>query len=261
MTYKNNIVVNTLRKLRDLLYYKKGKSIIIITLPKSGTAYILSYLLKGLRYKSGHETFSSGFPNAVVHIENIKTFLQGGYVGATHMPSDHECLEYLYKVKKVVHMRDPRQATLSWTHFVQKHGQKNLDQGYKVVDPETKAPPEYLDWPLEKKLDFMIDNYLPVCVTWIENWLRVIDDTKGGEYLLLTYEEFLEDNDAYFNRILNFYKIPDKSFQKPDFNKVNHAHYRSGKKDEWLTVFTDKQKEKAAAMVPGELIRRFNWPS
>ena len=89
------------------------------------------------------------------------------------------------------------------------------------------------------------------------------------EILFTRYEDFVEDEEAFFDSILEFYGI-DKSLwtfvpfaPKPHENPMfeGEYHFRNARTDEWRDVFTREQRDRANGMMPKRLLLRFGWPS
>jgi len=140
--------------------------------------------------------------------------------------------------------------------------------GLVLMNPDY-MPEGYFDMSFEEQVGVQVGNYLPDAIRWIEGWLDAIEDPKfKTEVLMVQYEEFVKDENAYFDRILDFYGI-DKSIWtfKPftpkradDPTYEGEFHFRNARPDEWRDSFTAEQIDKAAKMMPERLLKRFNWP-
>ena len=92
-------------------------TILLNTMPKSGSVYILKSLAKIVDLKTKH----CGDPsNGRLSDKDLTAFSTGGFVVQNHLALSAENLQILEQLKPrmVLHLRDPRQAMLSWLHHV-----------------------------------------------------------------------------------------------------------------------------------------------
>lgn len=235
-------------------------SILVVTIPKSGTVFINQMLSRGLSLKPASVSFGY-FPHYLVDIPKVLSFIERGQVASAHFdasPVNLQCLTPFVK-KWVVHIRDPRSVILSWVHHMNRlYGERDNGKFHHLfVYP---VPPEpYFGWPFRQQVDWTIDHFLPSAVAWTRLWLAVYD-SRQYDMLLTSYSDLVRDETGYINKILDFYQIPHCLFRKPHIEKTVHgSHYRVGSENEWLTAFTAGQIAKSTAMIGGDLIERFGW--
>ncbi len=133
---------------------RRAVKILLNTMPKSGSVYIL----KSLAIITGLKTMHLGDPsNGKIGIEDILAFCGGGYVAQNHLASSAENLQILqqFKPKMLLHLRDPRQALLSWVYHVD---WKNKTEGLIVP-----GQPRYFESSLSSKIDWQIESHLGAC--------------------------------------------------------------------------------------------------
>ena len=233
-------------------------SIITASLPKSGTVYLSNLMREGLRYAA--EMVSHGyFPVDLIDWKKLVEHRAGAVV-SSHLDPSPTNLKFLahFQPRIHVHIRDPRQAALSMAHHLAKY-QREKYVGYDI-QTEPAPPPEFHEWPLAGQIDWMLAEYLPNCVTWIGDWLAILDSgVRGIDILLTTYEEMLADERGLIQRILAFFGVPESAYTWPTVPKTMAAHFRQGTPDEWRHVFTPEQQERATALVPSEWRERFLW--
>jgi hypothetical protein len=235
-------------------------SILVVSIPKSGTVFTNQMLSRGLSLEPASVSFGY-FPHYLVDIPKLLSFVEGGQVASAHFDASPVNLQSLtpFVKKWVVHIRDPRSVALSWVHHMNRlYGER--DNGkfeHLFVYP---APPEpYFSWPFRRQLDWNINHFLPSVVAWTRLWLAVYD-SRQYDILLTSYSDLAHDEIAYLNKILDFYQIPRGLFRQPRIEKtVLASHYRVGSETEWLTAFTAGQIAKSTAMIGGDLIERFGW--
>ena len=235
------------------------------TMPKSGSIYISRALAQGL----GISEMKIGvclFPNDLVIREKLDAFAIGHTVAQQHLPASDINVRFIAArlERMVVHVRDPRQATLSWLHHIDNFHAQRLTEpdcqlGLEALYPQ--LPDGYFDLQETEKLDHLIDTHYRQLIDWSEGWLAAAQsDNIGLDIKFTRYEDFLADEKAFLTDLLKFYKIPPAEFdwsKLPD--KTEQTHFRKGLTDEWKTVFSASQKERCAEMISSSLAEAFDW--
>ncbi len=236
-------------------------SIFLNTLPKSGSMYSVNVIgpqfgLTPMKLAGGY------FPHDQLIATHLKHFNLGGLIAQEHVPATQINRELLSQnlERMTVHVRDPRQATLSWTHHLLKlYDNPVTEPSMRLHDPP--PPKDYRELSLEQKIQWNLDHHLPHCVKWIEDWLDAeADPAFTTEVLFTEFWELRAEPEAYFERVLKFFKFNAKGFQpRPPKSDGRSDHYREGKVDEWREVFTPAQREQASAAMSQRLYDRFGW--
>jgi hypothetical protein len=237
-------------------------SILVVTIPKSGTVFTNLMLSRGLSLEPVSVSFGY-FPHYLVDIPKLPSFIEGGSVASAHFdPSPVNLQSLTYFVKKwVVHVRDPRSVTLSWVHHMNRLHSERSDCRYEHLFVYPTPPQAYYGWPFCRQVDWNIEHFLPNVAAWTRSWLAVCD-TRRYDILLTSFSELARDELSYIHKILDFYAIPRGLFRRPHIEKSLHgSHFRAGLEDEWLTAFSRDQTAKATAMTGEDLIERFGWPA
>ena len=233
-------------------------SIVLNTLPKSGSVFIATTLAQGLGLE--FLAVSQGyFPSDLIEYRKMQELSKGGRITQAHFDASPMNLQILRKLRTrmVLHLRDPRQALLSWVHHMdrlKKEGQEDLLWWVCPTPPE-----EYYEWPLDPKITWNIENYLPFCIRWIGAWLDAILKSDDLQVMVTTYEDFIRDGEGFICRMLDLYGIPRERFRKPTVEKTLATNYRKGETQEWRDVFSDRQKQRALESIPEPLLDQFNW--
>ena len=225
-------------------------TILLNTMPKSGSVYILKSLAKIVDLKTKHFGDPS---NGRISDKDVTAFSTGGFVAQNHLAPSAENLRVLEQLKPrmVLHLRDPRQAMLSWLHHVD---WKNRTEG--LVLPG--QPVGYYEWPLSSKIDWQIDNYLPWLMAWTTQWVAIADE--GTFPVLITHQDDLRCNEkAFFDAILSFYEMR-LDFELPNLARtLDETHFRNADPEEWVRTFSRVQADRADAALPRSLRMRFGW--
>ena len=124
-------------------------------------------------------------------------------------------------------------------------------------------PDGFFHWPIDKKIDWQIDNYyVPADIEWISGWLKADTDPDFPcEIHFSKFEDLVHNPKKYFQDILSFYGLPEEKFtypKKPRFKLK--TQFRKGSTDEWREVLNKEQIQKINALIPEAWFERFNWP-
>lgn len=153
----------------------------------------------------------------------------------------------------VVHLRDPRQSTISWVHYIAKiHSETGQTAGY---------PEEFFDMSVSERLTHDIETmgHFRHRIHWIDSWVTA----EAGDVIdvqVMTFEDFVQDQSRYIEHLLRFFDIPIDRFEwTTDLSPTGATHFRTGRIDEWREVYTDHQLELANTLIPDAWFDRFGW--
>ena len=231
-------------------------SLLITTMPRSGTYYISKLFSEGLRIKA-QIISNQYFPGDTIRYHALKEFANGNYVSQDHFEASHLNLTHIsrYGDRVLCHVRDPRQAMLSWIHHIEQY--KENAETYLFIYPP--LPENYYGHPLERKIDWAIDNWLPLLVRWTEDWVAAAEGDGPVKVKITHYEEMIRDEKAFIADVLDFFSVPRERFIPTKIELGEEVHFRKGDADEWKTVFTAAQKTKATAIIPNALAVKMGW--
>jgi hypothetical protein len=239
-----------------------GPGIVFVSLPKAASSWMTQALATGLG--TGHHHIAvSTFPTNAIDAFALEKVVREGLVTQDHIEASPFNLQALRALapRFVVNLRDPRPALLSFAHFLaHRHAQGRSPAGLLRVHP---APPvELMTEPIEVQLDWYIEWHLPVWVLWIEAWVQVVETTRELDILMIDYGELVDDEERQLRRILRFMGIPQGRFVMPALERsMAGTTFRRGEPGEWLQVYSEAQRTRAAAKMPAALISRFGWPA
>ena len=233
------------------------ESILLNTMPKSGSIYIMRVVQRivGLDFMyvgNGYNLIDQ------IALQSVKKFVGGGYVAQNHLAPSVENLQILehHRLKMVLHVRDPRQALLSWVYHLDRITESN-DASEFLLYFVPRTPPGYFALPLSQKIDWQLENYLPDLIAWTKQWVEIAD--QGTIPILITDQKDLQsDEKAFFDSILAFYQY-NLDYALPDVPKTDETHFRRADPREWLRTFTPEQAASATSAIPDMLRTRFGW--
>lgn len=233
-------------------------SILMTTMPKSASESLWNHLAIGLGLGQSHVSIGL-FPDCQLVPCRVRDLKAGGVIAKEHVGPDEHNLAILADAgidRILVHLRDPRQAVLSWAHFVRDDvSRRMLAPIWRKIVP----PAALLDRDLHQVIDWCLDHYLPLLVGFIEGWHLLERDGHAGLCVrCLTFETFVADRDDYLAKVLDFYGLAPN-----DMALVQQAatiHWRRGETDEWRSVFTAAQRRRAGDALPACLSEHYGWP-
>lgn len=235
--------------------------IVLITQPRSGGIYVKNALCQGLG--RGQKTVSPGlFLHDAIDIVALRDCIEGSLLCQTHSPASEinkRSMNALSLQRLVVTVRDPRQSLVSWMHHMEDTRLRTPLVLFKM-DSGNQPDDDYFNLTVSKKLDWLIKNYLPSVVKWLEGWVDADSDPDFNPKILFkTHEQLATDPKKYFQSILDFYGYPQAQFSDPRPPRARELNFRLGKTDEWKTVMNKKQQQAATKALPNSLVSRFGW--
>jgi hypothetical protein len=232
-------------------------AMLINTVPKSASESIWNKLAEGLGAAQAHLSLGL-FPDCCVIPFRAEASAQGGIIAKEHLlPTAHNLgVLAAHGIERIVcHQRDPRQATLSWAHFVRDDvSMRLMGPIWRKIVPPLSVPRD----DLSRQIDWCIEHYLPLLIDFARDWARVSDDpAQPLQVLFLSFEAFHREPAGYYDRVLDFYGIDQGLFAGEAEAEV--VHLRKGQLEEWRQVLTPAQQKKAWNAMPRELAERFAW--
>ncbi len=189
------------------------------------------------------------WPATVVDVF-LETIANYGGVVASHMMPSVDNVDTLMSrgiEKVIVHIRDPRQAVLSWVHFVDKTLNRIENRNRDALLNQYGA--RYPELSFSEKIDFHLECTLPGWARWIEGWIGVRDTYAGRiEVAAASHTQLVNDEIRYFEKACSFFGIPCSRAEIASASADN-VHFRKGSVSEWEDVFSARQKEAACAVL------------
>ncbi|MBF0523084.1 MAG: sulfotransferase domain-containing protein [Candidatus Omnitrophica bacterium] len=260
--------VATKIKLKHARGQGKSGLIFVASLPRSGSGNMERYLRSVLDIKNDNAQAIAitnwGFPNYVISppgyaVSNAP--IPDG-INVNHVNASKANLMVLNLVidRMIVNVRDPRQALLSWVHFMNYF--RYVNDVWGVLEGGV-LPENYFLMSLQEQISWQIENfYLPVTVKWIEGWLNADENPEFYPKILFTnLENVVTNPEAHYKAMFDFYKLDGSKFKSPSQPEFKeNSHMRKGRIDEWREVFTAEQIKISSEMIPERLIKKFGWP-
>ena len=234
---------------------------------RSGTGFTSRSLREGLNIKGNTDSLinviDEYFPKyGIVELPaSLGSIPMPDSVMGTHAGAIEANLKTLPLItdKILVIVRDIRQSIISkiaYSEFLRYNGNISALLQYQYPDG-------FFHWPIEKKIDWQIDNYYtPADIEWITGWLKAdANPNFPCEIFFSKFEDLVTNPKKYFQDILSFFEIPEEKFiypQKPKFK--SNTHLRKGSTNEWKEILNVRQIKKINNAIPDDWFDRFNWP-
>jgi len=247
------------RQLQEQLDSVRLPPMLITTMPKSGTYYISKLLTQGL-FINSRIVSHQYFPCDVIRQPELRVFAQGSAVSQDHFGAGKINLVHIAKHvdRMIVHVRDPRQAMLSYVHFLDtSQFRKTEEETLLFIYPP--MPDDFYRRDLEARIDWAIENWLPLLIEWTEEWVAAAAALDRPLIKFTRYEDLVADREQFVRDVLQFFGIPLARYAPPRIGFDDDIHFRKGEVAEWMTTFTPKQAAAATAKIPTELAKRFGW--
>lgn len=236
-------------------------SILFNTLPKSGSVYISNTLQQVLNLDFFYIS-SQGFVNDLFYPWSLKRLALGHGISQAHFFAYSENLEQIsaFIPQMISHVRDPRQALLSWVHHINNLHDKGIAK-LAPIDIGREIPDSYINWSFSQQLDWHIQHYYPLLIQWIESWVSAERTYPNLKILLTSYETFHQNPMLFFNQILTFYGLKPHTYDFQHLIKPvqGEKNFRKGSIDEWREVFTPKQQSQVNLLLKEDWLETFNW--
>lgn len=239
-----------------------GNNIVIIAMTKSASTYIKHKISNTLNYRQAvHRDWKN--QNFRVAFKRRKNIVLRLHIAPT---AKHLAALRLYTNKNiVVHVRDPRQALLSSVHHATRKAELlHIAEERKHMSNERIQFLQYFKTLDQKqKIDVLINNIFMDKIRWISDWCltKEIEDLKpeGLRIMVTSYDDFLKDEDQFFDKIYNFFAINKRFVRKVAVKRDISVNFRKGEPDEWRQVLSPEQIALMNEMMPVDMLNRFGW--
>lgn len=236
--------------------------IFMATLARSGTAFMANTMARATGWPFLAPCSRTYPRDSFVYHDLIAEQKGRGSVYVSHLSPSREAMQSLAGAgidRIYVHVRDPRQATLSWLHYLDQRFAESEDEWLRYLGL-LSLPDDYRQWEPAQKLHWLTRNYFPRCVNWIERWQDAVLSTADVEIRFGDYADFRADQLDYMNAILAFFQtghiLTPKDLPSREEKVV---HYRSADQDEWRQRFASEDIDTMTAAIPVDTAKRFGW--
>jgi hypothetical protein len=222
--------------------------VLISTLPKSGSLFILNTLREGLDAPHCALSYIGLFEDLIPR--RVDDFRRGGAVAVEHIfptPRDINLLRQAELRRLVFHTRDVRQVALSFVHHALSD---EIDRIPRAEQLRRRAE-------AHARRDVFERMYLDELAGWLaflDQWAAFLGTDHGFEIKRTGFDDLTDDEDAFFRDILDFFGVPASQFDWSVLMRSKQeraGHFRKGERDEWREVLSSRTQERAAELIAG----------
>jgi len=231
--------------------------ILLIAMQKSASEYIRDTLLRALDIPLIYATVGT-VPRDRFVPSALRQLALGGALCRTHADAgDVSAIIGAGIDRIVVHVRDPRQVTISWTHMMRRLAPVEFNYSAPMYDPP--VPERFPEWPFEQQLAWSFSQYFPEQVNWLDGWVSAIEAGCSLNILLTSYDEFHRDQQRYFQRLLDHLEISDRrSSELRPQTPADTRNFRAGDPAEWKQILSPEMRRGLWPHM-ARFERRFGW--
>jgi tetratricopeptide (TPR) repeat protein len=232
-------------------------AIMLVAMMKSASEFIRENIKRALDVPE--ITLSIGMiPQDRIAPSAVRQLALGGAIARSHM-SANNLLDLIANGvdRLILHIRDPRQVTVSWVHFMTRISAADFLSSISTYDPP--VPIEFRDWGFPQQLDWAAQHYLPGQIQWLEDWMAALAAGPRIPILVSKFEDFARDKQAFFAGISDFLGV--SAINVPAAYRQSAAamrNFRSGSTDEWRDVMSPEQIGRYESRL-APLLQYFDW--
>jgi tetratricopeptide (TPR) repeat protein len=237
--------------------------VLLTALPKSASVFLYVSLASLLQVPVCRVSLGT-FPDMAIVPSWLKQFNLGGAVTHDHFFPTPYNLEQLQRTgidQVLVHVRDPRQALLSYVHMET----QRLTGSHDASRDDKAHIAAYLSLTMTEKIDHAIEVLFPRFLSWISDWAAVAEQDAPLRVVMSSYEDFMANKSGYLDWLIGTLGQPIRT-DLPITEVLNiiestegATNFRKGMTDEWREVFTLAQRNSTWKALRGPLADRFGW--
>jgi len=232
---------------------KLNRQAMVFALPKSAGTSVVQTLAEtlGVRHvASGSDDLRApGYSASVLEPELLRRLSGRQILHQTHAMPWQENMEQLRRhgyPKFIVHLRDPRDALLSYYYMAENYELHRLRLLMQC--------PDYDRFDLSARMRFLIRTVYPVFLEWIIGWVAAAD-ALSDRATVTSFERFKEEPESFFKHLTFF--LSGKNSPLAPIKKIHFRKGKSGQTDDPL--LPPSIREELYQHIPTELSRRFGW--
>lgn len=232
---------NTFKKVKSL-----RQSILVSSTPKSGSQYLLTVLKENVNLKKKKISFSFKEEEIIMTKYLIELKL-GNYIAKGHIFPNKTNI-YLFKefkFKILLLLRNPNEILNSMFFFLEKaNNSSDIDSKRVLLSFYPPLVHNYFSLSFEKKIDFLIKNFLLNLIKYFEYWEAVLKDPYFKKNLLIiNYDNLINNKKTTLTKILNFFEYNDIDVKKLNLEIRSNNYREKSKENNWHQTFNYSQKK------------------
>jgi hypothetical protein len=150
-------------------------------------------------------------------------------------------------------VRDPRDATVSWTYHLRTMARSMMNYNSFIQH----LPADYFHWSHADQLAFQVRTFLPTAVNWIEGWAGASMQNLVRVHFV-RFDELRTQPQFVFQRIFEFHGVSEFDLAKVPAPEPGKRHFRKGESGTWRNEFSESDKAFANNLIGRRLDRVFD---
>ncbi len=229
-------------------------------LPQSGTFYI-SETLCDYYHMQTYRVSKRTFPKDRIFENAFSRFIDQSHVRmvVAHADPSEENIDLLHRElgQWILHVRDPRDALISWVDFVDRHQQ----HAYTLGRVPPLPPTDYFDWNREAKINWQIEHFYTFSIQWLEQWVDILDSHPELDVKVTSFERMVKDPLLFFQDLVVYYEGDPLKFSEEDVLEIWKSVFYFDQTDVgiWRDALTSEQRKKVNGLLSNRLLDVFNW--
>jgi hypothetical protein len=246
-----------LRRHQEAACRRQIPGIMFVAMMKSASEFIRENIIRALDVPEIILSIAT-VPRDRIAPSAVRQLVKGGAIARSHMSADNLPGLIANGVDRLIlHVRDPRQVTVSWVHHMARISDAEFRWSALTYDPP--VPAKFRDWAFPQQLDWAVRNYMPGQVQWLEDWMAAVRQGPRIPILVSKFEDSAQDQRLFFTKISDFFGVSE--IHVPllrSQSAVAMRNFRTGSTDEWRDVLTTQQINQFESRLE-PLIRHFGW--
>ncbi len=235
-------------------------AVLINHLPQSANFYLVHNLMTHFGLRTTKISWKT-FPNDTASLSSLTRFAADPslFIANASLPPTVENIEALnnHLGKIILHVRDPRDALISWISYTDRHRHHSFTLGLVYPAP----PAEYFGWTFEDKVNWQIDHFYSYCMDWLSQWESYLSANPELNVLVTHFEDAARSPAEFFKTIAAFYGDDPDQYDEASIYPLKKYQYHFSVEDigSWKEKLTHEQQERVNAMLPAKVSQFFSW--
>lgn len=232
-------------------------SFVIAALGKSASASLTQTISQVLNIPIGNLSWSNFGREGRIVPMFARLIARGGAVTHEHYSATPDNLATLERAgvrRLYAHVRDPRQALISYIHH------ERWKQAGKR--PEYFDRDHYDQKLTDEEITSAINGIYQVMVRWIGDWVAAADDGSCPiDVKVDSFERMTRERDGFYADLFKHFGVETTAEEVSGLigSAEVRANYRRGVSGEWHDVLAAHDRARVSNMLPADLKDRFDW--
>ncbi|ALS99058.1 sulfotransferase domain-containing protein [Lacimicrobium alkaliphilum] len=236
----------------------RNKRVGLIAMPKSGSSWLKAAFENAL-LSDDYRCFGGSWAHGEgqqLSIPVFSSFINRGGLMKSHISPTkfnqkvlEDGLSRCPDFKLILHLRDPRQALVSWIKFED-----------KMKGPLKTYLHSKKEYNVQDKFEYFYQVFYLTMVDFIQGWSELLDSSQLISNTLITTQEELKNHPQSLNeKLSNWIGLSPGNLAIDEKPVEGELHFRKGRTDEWKGFFSKEQINKLNQVLPVAIREKFLW--